>query len=177
MKIIFQCLIHLSYQGIKTYFAIYLAIDAGRILIDHGVAIKNSPSSILRVIRKHFNGKLMTFIVGYATLYRFLSCLFNRQNKKESRTTIAISSFLSGSAFYLYPNYTLLAQGSVTTLRVLWLSLSEFYPFLNDINKKLPLSKLIYFITSGMLFHLRAFYPYLCQSAGMKATDYVSSYR
>lgn len=152
-------------------------MDAGRILIAHGVNIKNSPSSILRVIRQNFNGKLMTFIVGYATLYRFLSCLFNRQNQKESRTTIAISSFLSGCAFYFYPNYTLLAQGSVTTLRVLWLNFSEFCPFLNNINQKLPLSKIIYFFTSGMLFHLRAFYPYICSSAGMKGTDYANSYR
>lgn len=152
-------------------------MDAGRILITHCGTIKNSPYSILRVVRKHFNGKLMTFIMGYATMYRFLSCLLNRQNQKESRATIAISSFLSGSAFYFYPNYTLLAQGAFTTLRVLLLNLSECYPFLNVIKEKLPLSKLINIFASGIMFHLRAFYPYYCPSAAIKATDFVSSHR
>lgn len=154
-----------------------MALDAGRILIAHGTAIRNAPASILKVFLNNWNGKLLTFSLGYATMYRFFSCLLNRRNKRETRKTTALSSFLSASAYYFYPNYTLLAQGSVIALRILWNHLSEICPVIQEINEKLPLAQIILFFTSGMLYHMRAFHPYICPAAGIKATDYISSSR
>lgn len=114
-------------------------------------------------------------------------CTLNRYNKKNTEYSSALAGFVSGLTFCLYPNLTILAHASITAIKLMWLRLMQQHRSKGNENAvscrliryldSLPMAKFFYILNIGYVFHLRAFYPWMCPKLLLKAVQYTSGFK
>ncbi|XP_037028118.1 uncharacterized protein LOC119068578 [Bradysia coprophila] len=157
-------------QEIFNYLKIGIGIEFGRILLGNIKDIVQQPLKFfvfefLKKIKLNF----ICFLTGYAGIYRILTCLLTRFYKEDCPQIHLISSFISGIAFYAYPQLSLFGHAFATAVELLWTLYSSDHPkkthsrwswSMMTALKRISWSRVIYPTFFGYLCYLRPFYPW-----------------
>lgn len=101
--------------------------------------------------------------------------MLSRYFKEDSAKGTLIAGFLSGSAYYLCPNYRFYTHGAVTAVQLFWTSFINSDGKMFKVLRRIPWRVLVYAIALGYLLHMRTFYPYLMPKFGVKVFDLTSA--
>lgn len=124
-------------------------------------------------------------------------CALNRHQQQRTVGTLSLAAFVSGAAYFSYPNFTILAHATISTIKLMWsryvISLnvadrtdamgkaSSLMPPPTDAVRRmvnrLPLGKFFYVLGVGVVFHMRAFYPWMCPNLLLNAVQYTSGFK
>lgn len=91
-----------------------------------------------------------------------LGCAIARHYQKPTKTANILAGLLSGTAYLMYPNLTILAHATAAAGKLLWMRYARHKDgkskLVNAI-EALPMAQLIYMVLIAYAFHIRAFYP------------------
>lgn len=131
--------------------------------------------------------------------FQIVSCSLNRYHQHNASQTAntTLAAFVSGSVFWLYPDLTILSHATVTAVKLLWMrylhddnnNMSPMWSKIGAVEDarklalrtrallaRLPMSRLMYVLCIGYVFHLRLFYPWICSDLLFKTTFYTSGF-
>ncbi|KAJ6638483.1 hypothetical protein Bhyg_11218 [Pseudolycoriella hygida] len=152
---------------IINYLKFGIGIEFVRIIFGNAKHIARRPLKFFafeffQKIKLNFVG----FLVGYAGIYRTLTCFLTRLMKEDSTNNHLVAALISGTTFYAYPQLSLFGHAFTTAVELLWSIYfiqhkgvdrkQKSIPFLD----KIPWSRIIYPIFFGYLCYLRPFYPW-----------------
>lgn len=162
------------------YLKAAIGLETMRILVSKFANIKQSPARLPIIYARSLNWRIVAFLVGYAGAYRAINCSLNRHTMSNTQAVRRIAAFVAAACYYVYPNRTVLAHAVVTAVRLAWSQLTDddkdnewCPPWLAKLGK-LNCSYFFHMLGTGLLFHLRVFYPFWCSSMLMKTTSYLS---
>lgn len=88
-----------------------------------------------------------------------------------------MAGFISGSAYYVCPNYRFFTHGAATAVQLFWTYFIKSDGKMFEVLRKIPWRVLVYAISIGYLLHIRVMYPYLMPKFGTKVFDMTSAAR
>lgn len=100
--------------------------------------------------------------------------------QKPTRKANICAAFLSGLAYNVYPNLTILAHATASAGKFLWTryaSQSNNKSRLVNTVNALPVAQLVYMVCIAYAFHIRAFYPHSTPRFIAKTAHFTSAKR
>ncbi|XP_065074826.1 uncharacterized protein LOC135698677 [Ochlerotatus camptorhynchus] len=171
-----SCSNHLL-DGILKYGSIGLILETARALITKFTLLMSNRSQFLIEFRQIWNTKLALFLAFYVGIYRSTNCILTHFQLDRSSFGPALSGFLAGSAYCLYPKYQVFTLGFTKAIEISWEHWIKTKPNLPALVlrfSRLPFVFLAQIVSFGYLGHIYAFYPHLSPSFHVKAMDFCS---
>lgn len=109
-----------------------------------------------------------------------IGCTVSRILQRPSHKANIIAACLSGFAYNLYPNLTILAHAASASGKLLWTRYarkSNGKSKIVNAVEYLPVAQLVYMVCIAYAFHIRAFYPHCTPGFIVKTTHLTSAQR
>ncbi|XP_014239187.1 uncharacterized protein LOC106660780 [Cimex lectularius] len=147
------------------YFTIGLGFSTVKVLVKSPKLIQN-PIKLVKTMLNWDNCRIAIFASSYVALYKIISCYLCNTNKKDDERFALISGFVSGVAYKLNPNLTLLS--SLMTI-LLYMGGEETRKRFNLPN--FCYEELAFIVSNTLLLSTRIIYPEDCPSSFIKIID------
>lgn len=138
-------------QASARYSALAASLQALRILMSQGGKISSSPMTFIRelISKRTFAG--ITSIGGYVLLYKIVRCALASWYGYDRCENSAVAGLISGTAYWLQPNTTILISAVTAIIRLLY----DYLPKPLSALGQWPMPEILFALCNGILFHAR----------------------
>ncbi|XP_050067090.1 uncharacterized protein LOC126555954 [Anopheles maculipalpis] len=153
--------------------SVYLGLAIGLVknFLPRMPMLFTDPLALGRLLLARFDFGLFGFITCYKTIYEVVNCgLAMRKLPKigwrpSPTVRSSIGGLCAGLAYYCFPNYLLFTFSITELVELCWIVYMRAERFakcgaVRWLDKKVPVSILLYTASLGLLCHLRIVYPY-----------------
>lgn len=150
-----DCLNFILKESLK-YFGFGYALEMVKFSIANLDKIILRPGLFLKMVKSKKNVLFGATIGGYVAIYRLVSCLLFKYDKKVGDYHSLIAGTLSGLTYLIKPNLQFLSLAIVTIIQLLIQKLRRYVPLSNH------LIGILFAFLNGILLHHRFFHVKTC---------------
>uniref|UniRef100_A0AAG5DR93 Transmembrane protein 135 N-terminal domain-containing protein n=1 Tax=Anopheles atroparvus TaxID=41427 RepID=A0AAG5DR93_ANOAO len=163
-----SCQKHITREVLKS-FCIGLAISLVKNVLPNAKMLLRDPLGLLRLLATRFDLGLLGFITLYKALYEVVNCTLTPRCSPGGsfgpNERSAIGGFMAGLAYCCFPNYLLFTFPITELVELCWLVYMrhDAWPkpvLVRWLDRRTPVSMLLYTACLGLLCHLRIVYPF-----------------